>query len=1158
MIDLVVLDLGLPDAQGVESVESLIPYLGGTPVIVLTGNRTENVGNTCRRRWRRRLLPKSGADDLLRLVEFALRRHNLLNRRFEALSKVLLGATSSEAAGQADVLMLRQLQEIERALLVPAERDVAARRVRSLAGRLVEFRLAPALLLERAMSSQSTVSGSSAGALLLVAVELGQAYFEQLRRPGPETEQEQESRNADERPRILRSQSALPTHIVGLGASAGGLESLERFFDAFPSDTGMALVVIQHLAPDHKSLMSELLSKHTQMPVRPATHGAHVEPNHVYLIPPGHNVEVRDCRLVLTQRMDHPHRRPNYAIDQFFRSLALDFAERSVAVVMSGTGSDGSHGASAINAAGGVVFAEAPESAKFDSMPRAAIETGTVAAIRSASALPAEILRHVGLLDAEVVQPKEGLAKILSLMGEHTGIAFETYKPSTVGRRIDRRRITTECSSLDDYASLLERSSEERTELGRDLLVGVTAFFRDREVFEALPARLEPLVREAAERRDRTLRMWVAACSTGEEAYSMAIACHEVIRELGLDVTVKMFATDVNEESLVKAGRGRYPFSASAEITPELMQRYFSAQPDAYEALPFLRETIVFARHDILRDPPFTRIDVLSCRNMLIYFAADAQRRAKNVFQFALRHGGLLFLGSSETLGPEERGFTVLDEHCRFYEMNGAPLPAHSLASDIHPADRYVERRFGKTPTRTPIPLVPLEPGIRLLEATLERMAYPVLILNAAGRLAYAFGGAAQHLRVPTGRSEWLATELLPEGLDLVVSSAVEQAMGDDQEVVIEDVPFEEEGNSHRVTVRAVPLGVKSNPDRGTAVFLGGTSALGVLGSSTVTTEKGVAQLSVGEAVQSRVLQLEEELRRTKAKLMTTVEELEASNEELQATNEELVSSNEELQSTNEELQSLNEELHTVNAELQAKVEELSILSADLGNLLRTMGAGLLFLDTEGKIRRYNDHVLDVIPLVPHDIGRSIGDIAHRMEHVDLGADVRRVVQTGVGAEREVTATNGRVYSLTLHPFSNHADEVEGTVVTLNDVTKLHSARERLQVYSRLVEQSPSLSVIADAFGNIEYANPAYSTATGLRPAELRGRDIRTTLAERTSSEAGEAIREALDMGTPWTGEIWLKTSSMRPLRVKTSLYPVKKKDGTVSHLVKIGEAQLD
>ncbi len=284
------------------------------------------------------------------------------------------------------------------------------------------------------------------------------------------------------------------------------------------------------------------------------------------------------------------------------------------------------------------------------------------------------------------------------------------------------------------------------------------------------------------------------------------------------------------------------------------------------------------------------------------------------------------------------------------------------------------------------------------------------------------------------------------------------------------------------------------------------------------------------------------------------MEELEASNEELQATNEELVSSNEELQSTNEELQSLNEELHTVNAELQAKVEELSILSADLGNLLRTMGAGLLFLDMQGQVRRYNDNILEVVPLVPHDVGRPIADIAHRLSDVDLGAEVTRVVKTGVGAEREVTAVNGKVYSLTLHPFSNRSEDVEGTVVTLNDVTKLHLARERLQVYSRLVEQSPSLSVIADAFGNIEYANPAYSAATGLRPADLRGRDIRTTLSDRTSSADGDAIREALDTGTPWTGEIWLKTSSMRPLRIKTSLYPIKKKDGTVSHLVSIGE----
>ncbi len=943
-----------------------------------------------------------------------------------------------------------------------------------------------------------------------------------------------------------------PSYVVGVGASAGGLESLELFFGALPSTTGMAVVVIQHLAPDHKSLMSELLRKHTAMSVEPATHGTFVEPNCVYLIPPGNNVEIREGHLVLTERMDHPHRRPNYAVDQFFRSLALDCAERAIGVVLSGTGSDGAHGSLAIKAAGGIVLAEKPETAKFGSMPRSAIDIGAASGVCPVSELPAEIMRHVGLLDAEVVPSKEGFEKILSLVSEHAGIEFEAYKPTTVARRVERRRASTDCSSLESYAELLEKSPEECMILGRELLVGVTAFFRDSEVFAALPERLENLLEEASKRRDRVFRAWVVACSTGEEAYSLAIVCHEIIRLRGLDVELKLFATDVNDESLASAGRGRYPFSVRAEVPPEILSRYFESEVDAYQARPFLRKSVVFARHDVLRDPPFTRIDVLSCRNMLIYFAADAQRRTKNVFQFALRQGGLLVLGSSETLGPEDQHFQVLDEHCRFYEMGSVRAAAHSVAVDLQRVERLMTSS-GTGPARIRPTHSATDPTLRLLEGTLEWLAQPALIINSQGGLAYAFGRSATLLRIPTGRAIWNAAELLPEKLGVVVSSLVERAITSGEEILVRDVVFETASTEHKTDIRAVPLGSAVNPDRGVVLFfedLGRRPARLAEGDSSQST----TEYTVDDAVQNRIHQLEEELNRTRAKLSTTVEELEASNEELQATNEELVSSNEELQSTNEELQSLNEELHTVNAELQSKVEELSILSADLGNLLRTMGAGLLFLDMSGRVRRYNDHVLDVVPLVPHDVGRPLRDIAHRLEGVDLGYEVRRVIDTGVGMERQVRASSGQVYGLVMQPFETQGSEAEGVVVTFNDVTKLEEVNERLQVYSRIIDQSPSMSVIADANGSIDYANPAYSSATGLRPLDLRGVDIRATLADRMEAEDGVAFRAALDGGHAWSGNAWLKTASSTPLGVRASVFPVRNAEGVITHFVELAE----
>lgn len=671
----------------------------------------------------------------------------------------------------------------------------------------------------------------------------------------------------------------------------------------------------------------------------------------------------------------------------------------------------------------------------------------------------------------------------------------------------------------------------------------MTAFFRDPEAFTALASHLPPLIHEAAERRDRTLRVWVPACSTGEEAYTMAILCHEVVAAMQKAVTVKIFATDVNEESLAIAGRARYPFSISANVDPELLNRYFSAELDTFVARPFLRESIVFARHDILRDPPFTRVDLLSCRNMLIYFAADAQQRTMNVFNFALRPGGVLMLGSSETLGPDLEHFRTLDERSRVYQMGAPSLAPHALASELHTPDTSPAKADRKRPvlgTSTP------DTGGVLLEGMLNWLGVPALILNQHGDLAYAFGRAAGQLRVPVGRAAWKAMDLLPTEMAVLVSAAVDQVKTTREEVLIEGASVVTHDGPERTNVRAIPLGPTHPEPLGTGLLFEDWD--------NEPSQNVSSQLSVDQAVRSRVQQLEVELERTSAKLQTTVEELEASNEELQATNEELVSSNEELQSTNEELQSLNEELHTVNAELQSKVEELSILSADLSNLLRTIGSGLLFLDLKGRVRRFNEKILNIIPLVAHDEGRPIKDIAHRLAGIDLGLEVGRVIDSAIGSQREVLSTEGRVYALALEPFRTEDQDMQGVVVTANDVTSLSDVNARLQVYSRLVDQSPALHVIADAHGCIQYANSAYSNATGLRPGDLKGVDLRGVLAEKTTEDVGKAVRSALDAGAPWAGHVWLKTASSIPLRVRTAIHPVRNADGVITHIAQTAQ----
>jgi len=937
-----------------------------------------------------------------------------------------------------------------------------------------------------------------------------------------------------------------PTHVVGVGASAGGLESLQRFFAAVPVKTGLAFVIVQHLAPDQKSLMVELLGKHASIEICQASHGAYALPDRAYLIPPGYNLEIREGALQLSLRLDAgEHRRSNYAVDQFFRSLALDCAERCVGVILSGTGSDGSYGALAIKAAGGLVLAEDPDSAKFNGMPSSAVRTGAVSRVAGASDLPAEILRHVGLLEADAKAPKEGLSKVLALVSDHTGVQFDYYKRSTIGRRVERRKIATETDTLNDYADLLERSEGERNLLASDLFVGVTTFFRDPVVFESLRQVVRDLVRDMLERRQQLLRVWTPGCSSGEEAYSVAMLLHEVMEECGERVQLKVFATDVNPAALEIAARGRYSPSIETEIGRTRLERFFVAEADGVHIRQFLRDAIVFARHDLLRDPPFTRIDLVLCRNLLIYFTPDAQKRANGVFQFALRPGGVLVLGTSETPGPDAVALEPIDAQHRIYRLAKDTGLLRELRFDLIRDDLDRERVH---PTARPALASRMvsDPSTRLLEATLNWVGLPILIVNQSAELVFAFGAASKHLRVPTGRAAWRLDAMLPQRLGMVVASIVADAVGQGQEMLVRGVEFEQDGTSLTTDIRAVPLPGVSLADGGVAlVFEGLTSARD---------GQTVRETPVDQVVQARIGHLELELAVTRARLQRAVEELETSNEELQATNEEIVSSNEELQSTNEELQSLNEELHTVNAELQAKVEEVGIINADLTNLLSNTEAGLLFLDLDGRVRRFNERLREIIRLVPHDIGRSVGDIVHMLVDIDLAEACHRVIRSLIGVDREVRSQDGRTFVLRLRPFHTDEGDVQGVVLTSHDISALVDANRRLDVYSRMSEQSPAMHVITDAHGCIEYTNGAYLLATGWQSEDLLGADLRGQLAERNGDDVGIAVRRALDRGEPWMGHLWLRTSSSSPLRVRASLFPVCGTDGRITHLVKTAE----
>ncbi|MCR9159877.1 MAG: CheR family methyltransferase [Nannocystaceae bacterium] len=911
-----------------------------------------------------------------------------------------------------------------------------------------------------------------------------------------------------------------PTHVVGIGASVGGAESLERFFGAFPPDSKMALVVVQSLMPGQEHAMVSTLSKHTQMKVCVAQDGMPLAADTVYVAPPLHGTEIREGRLVLTKLPEDPAA-PRDLLGQFLQSVALELGEHSATLLLHGARTS-ARGPQAIHAAGGVVMAEDPSSATATTRPSAPPYEGSVSHWCPAGELPAEFLRHVGVLEDGASVPPHGLERIVTTVSRHGGVDFHAYKRATVGRRVERRRIASGCETLESYADFLDRTPDERDALVSDLLVGVTRFFRDAEIYDALRPLLVEAVERVTMRPDPTLRVWVPGCSTGEEAYSLAIACLEVIEELDVAVGLKVFASDVNTEALAVAGRGRYPLSIQADVSQARRRRYFSAEPDAFVASAGLRECVVFARHDLLRDPPFTRLDLLSCRNLLIYLDAAAQRRAAQVFRFGLRPGGLLMLGQSETLSGS-RAFSTVSERARIYMMENPGRASAGITAKIPQPSAAPPQRPPVRRTHSP---GNVDPSAWLLERTLEQLGAPALVLNEAGELAFAFGEIARALRVPAGRAGWKATDLLPDEVASIVSAAIAQAEENRAPVVIEDFVMEDGEGHFRGSMRAVPLEQHGTQTRGVALLFDAPWE-----------PTQASPISVDEAVRRRVQQLETEVSRLRLQLRRAQDELETSTEELQSTNEELVSSNEELQSTNEELQSLNEELHTVNAELQFKVEELSQLSSDLENLLRAVHGGLLFLDHGGRIRRYNDAVLDVLPLVPHDEGRPIGDIATSLIDVDLGHEVERVLQTQLGYEREVRTRDGRAYSLSLQPFSQSSGDHEGVVLTLNDVSTLSDTNERLRNYVRLLDQSPSGIAVASPGEGIEFINEAMCTMLGVAPEELIGRPMSALL----HASNDPSLAAALEPKAPrtWYGKIGLRNAHGTRVAVSASIFGV-------------------
>lgn len=866
--------------------------------------------------------------------------------------------------------------------------------------------------------------------------------------------------------------------VIGIGASAGGLQALEEFFDACPPDAGAAFVVVQHLSPSHDSLMEGLLAKHNVMTVRMLKDSAPIEADHIYLIPPGSVMRLQGNMLQLTPRESGFF----LPIDIFFESLARERGERSVVVILSGTGSDGTRGAEAVNAANGYVLAQSPEDAAFDGMPQSVIRSGIVDDCLPARALPPRCLELcVGdlpgalVLDRPTASDRTGTAQgsdadaLQDILFSHSGVDFQGYKQKTLDRRILRRLHSLGMDSLVSYVAFLKDDPAEAATLVKDLLIGVTSFFRDDNAFAVLETHVIPNIVKTLG-RDEEARVWVPGCSTGEEAYSIAMLFMEAFERVGRVPAFRLFATDVNQASLDRASAGLYPATIVGEVGHDRLKTFFDVENDNYRVNADVRQHLVFARHDLLSNPPFTRLMLVSCRNTLIYFKPAAQERALHMLRFSVQKGGFVFLGRSETLIDAGQEFKVIDGPGKIFQRVQSGLAQSVGIGQASVAPVVSQRRpHASAQPRSSAPFVPpaapetSQRNLRVAEqALLDHWVPPALLVDRKRTVLQFQGDVSAFLSTRSGAAHMTLDRLLPDALNSLGDLLIDEVFAAGAVRVSEPMDYALRDRSVTLRLCGIPVYQDGAPHLVYLCF----EQLGARESAV----KEPMRIDADLLSHNRIKHLEDMLRENRTNLQNAIEELETSNEELQSTNEELMASNEELQSTNEELQSVNEEINTVNAEYQRKLEELSRLSSELDSVLKGAGLATIFLDEAQRVIRFSSGARSYFRLRDADIGRPLSELTHSLRYTHLQDDIEEAMHSYEILERELVTDNEDFVRLRVVPYDLRPDKPPRTVLTLFDITAYRTLK-RLQA---VLDALPANVAVLNFDGCIAMTNAAW------------------------------------------------------------------------------------